>query len=401
MPAADDPRVRLSLAEGEGRGDPCSGMQHVSITGNLETLPLSDIVQFLGMGRKTGVLRLQAPQRSKRLVFEQGVAVYCTSGNPKEYLGQHLLARTAITEKELAHAFRLQKQTGQKIGEILVGLHLLTAEELSVVLRNKVADSMYEVFTWTVGQFEFEDGPIGDEDMPVRVPINWSDLAMEGVRRADELAMIRKILPADHVRLVVHPDRYRPGFPATGGDRKLVDCVTKRMRVAEILSLFHASDFDILSRLATLVREGAFSVDNSEPAPPLLSSADAALLRADQLIEAGRCTEALDAIRDAIGGAEGDPGVIEAAREREDALRARLRAVFPDLTATLALRVSLEDLTGMDLDPREAYLATRITGSWSIEAVVQVLPFGETEALSLLDGLVKRNLAVVKAATHA
>ena len=92
----------------------------MSLTGNLETMPLPDILQFLGLGRKTGVLSIDSPIGKKLLVVEGGEAIFCSSNGPKEYLGAHLLARTPLKEADLERAFRLQRESGRRLGEVLV-----------------------------------------------------------------------------------------------------------------------------------------------------------------------------------------------------------------------------------------------------------------------------------------
>ena len=70
----------------------------MSLSGNIETMPLPDILQFIGLGRKTGVLTVKHVRRRKHVCFHEGLAVFCSSNCPKEYLGQHLLVRTNRVE---------------------------------------------------------------------------------------------------------------------------------------------------------------------------------------------------------------------------------------------------------------------------------------------------------------
>lgn len=373
----------------------------MAITGNLETMPLADLVQFLGLGRKTGVLRVETPHGRKRLVMEDGFAVYCSSDNPKEYLGQHLLARTDLTEADLEIAFRLQRETGRKLGEILVGQGFLGADELERVLRYKVEDSMYELFTWEAGTFEFADGSLEDEDLPMRLRIAWADLVMEGARRSDEMARIRQAIPGPHVKLIARRDRFKPGFPRTGGDRRLVELIEEGLSVGDVLPRFHSSDFEILSRLATLVREGALDVDASSPPPPPKATVDDSLRRAAELMHANRSPEAWTILREAAERYREDPAVASALAACEAQLRRRFAGLFGDRSAAIALKVPLERLMGMSLDSKEAFLATRITGSWSLQSVVQLCPFGELEALCLLEGLLQKGLVELRAPVKA
>lgn len=373
----------------------------MSITGNLETMPLADLVQFLGLGRKTGVLRVDTLHGCKRLIMDEGFAVYCSTDNPKEYLGQHLLARTDLTESDLEMAFRTQRETGQKLGEVLVNHGFVTAEELERVLRYKVEDSMFELFTWETGTFEFADASIEGEDLPLRLRIPWADLVMEGARRTDESARIRQAIPGPHVRLIARRERFKPGFPRTGGDRRLIELIEEGHSVGEMLPRFHTSDFEILSRLASLVRDGLIDVDENSPPPARKTRADDVLRRAAELLHAERAPEAWFLLKEGAERWSDDPAVASALAACEAQLRRRFAQVFGDKSAPVALKVPLDRLLGMDLDSREAFLATRITGTWSIQSIVQLCPFAELEALCLLESLLRKGLIEMRVPARA
>lgn len=367
-------------------------MSWMSLTGNLETMPLPDILQFLGLGRKTGVLSVDGPAGRKQLVVEEGQAVFCSTSGPKEYLGAHLLARTRLTEADLERAFRLQRETGSRLGQILVDEGLLSEAEVAMVLHQKIADSIYELFWWTSGRFEFEERPLQSADVPVRVSLGWQDLVMEGARRSDEMARLREAIPDDHARLLARPAGYPPGFPRTTGDRKLLDCVQQNMTVTEICARFHASDFDILTRLAALVSERILEVDQDsvEEARPL--GREEMLRCGTQLMERGHLVEALEVFRDANKRFFDDPAMTEGLRTCESRLRRHFVHATGDLAAVPSLKVSLEDLARAPLSAKQGFVASRVNGSWSVRSIAQICPFDELEVLCILDSLARQGI---------
>lgn len=364
-------------------------------------MPLADLVQFLGLARKTGVLRVETPHGRKRLVMENGLAVFCSSDNPKEYLGQHLLARTDLTEADLETAFRVQRESGLKLGEVLVSHGFLQADELERVLHYKVEDSMFELFTWQSGTFEFSESSLADEDLPLKLGLGWQDLVMEGARRSDEMARIREAIPGPHVRLVTKRECFKPGFPRTGGDHRLIELVEQGLSVSEILPRFHSSDFEILSRLAALVREGMLDVDASAPTPPAQPCAGDVVRQATELMNEQRSPEAWTLLKDATQRFFDDPAVSSALAVCEARLRRRFDATFGDRSASVALKVPLEQLMGMPLDSKEAFLATRITGTWPLQSVVQLCPFDELEVLCLVENLMRKGLVELRSPVRA
>lgn len=368
----------------------------MSLSGNLETMPLPDILQFIGLGRKTGVLHVVDGRTEKKLMFEDGIAVCCASNNPKEYLGQHLLARTAIGEAELEKAFRRQAREGRPLGEILVQAGLISAEDLDRVLRRKIEDSMYELFGWQAGEFSFDEGELEAGSVPVRVQLSWESLLMEGARRTDELARIRQIIPSDGLRLIVRRERFPEGFPRSGGDRKLVALVERGFPVAQVLTRFHLSDFDILDRLATLCREGLFEVvAGSDQAQDGTGGPDRNELLAEgsRLLAEGRFLEAIERFRSGTQRFAGDHSFADALATAEAQLSTRY--ANPDRLVP-ELAIGLEELTTVELDAQQGFVISRVNGQWSLRSIAQICPFGEAEVLGIFAELERRGLIRVQ-----
>jgi hypothetical protein len=64
----------------------------MGLRGDLTTMGLEDIFQWLAVGKKTGVLELKGFLHTKRIYFHDGKISSVWSSDPREYLGQYLLA---------------------------------------------------------------------------------------------------------------------------------------------------------------------------------------------------------------------------------------------------------------------------------------------------------------------
>ena len=63
----------------------------MGISGNLKTMVLSELLQWLSMGQKTGTLVIDNKKVEKRVCFDNGVIISSASTDPKEYLGRFLV----------------------------------------------------------------------------------------------------------------------------------------------------------------------------------------------------------------------------------------------------------------------------------------------------------------------
>ncbi len=129
----------------------------MAIQGTLKTMSLTDLLQFLAAGRKSGTLQFDLGKITKQVYFQKGLIVGSKSNDPREYLGQVLLHYGKVDESQLQTAREAQRTSGAKLGEVLVQQGFLTESEVLGVLKTRTLDAIYDLFVWTEGQFEFYD----------------------------------------------------------------------------------------------------------------------------------------------------------------------------------------------------------------------------------------------------
>ena len=157
----------------------------MSITGNLRTLELSELLQWLAQGKKTGTLVVEQQDLEKCIYFQNGRIISSSSNDPEEHLGTFLIERGYIDEPTLEHAMKLQEATQILLGKVLVTLDSISEDDLEKILRLKTEESVYELFTWDEGDFRFVKDEMPDAAM-VPVSLEVTNIVMEGMRRIDE-----------------------------------------------------------------------------------------------------------------------------------------------------------------------------------------------------------------------
>jgi len=81
----------------------------MSIQGSISTMSVSDLLQFLAVGRKTGLLKFSHQKVLKGIYFENGIIVGSSTNDPREYLGQVLMHYGKIDEAQLQAAMEIQR----------------------------------------------------------------------------------------------------------------------------------------------------------------------------------------------------------------------------------------------------------------------------------------------------
>src|SRR2546430_10469568 len=83
---------------------------------------------------------------------------------------------------------------------------VISQEDLERYMRVQIEESVYYLFTWTQGTFNFES-EVRPERQDFLVNINPESLLLEGARRVDEWSLIEKKIPSFDLIFTVDKDR--------------------------------------------------------------------------------------------------------------------------------------------------------------------------------------------------
>jgi tetratricopeptide (TPR) repeat protein len=179
----------------------------LAIKGSLKEASLPDVLQLLALGQKTGCLSIADRSNFGYIYFDKGRICYASIVNRRDRLGEILVKHQRITSEQLDAAIHRQsKDRDKKLGEILVGMGVITQEDLERYIRVQIEESVYYLFTWTQGTFNFETD-VRPERQDFLVNINPESLLLEGARRVDEWSLIEKKIPSFDLIFTVDKDR--------------------------------------------------------------------------------------------------------------------------------------------------------------------------------------------------
>jgi hypothetical protein len=371
----------------------------MAIQGTLKTMSLTDLLQFLAAGRKSGTLKFDHGKVTKQVYFRNGLIVGSKSNDPREYLGQVLLHYGKVDDSQLKAAREVQRTSGAKLGEVLVEQGYLTENEVLDILKTRTLDAIYDLFVWTDGDFEFYDEePLPDDLLLIEVEPTM--VIMEGIYRLDELARYRTLIPSD--RSIVELNAGWTSSLKQGKEfRQVLYFVEKRMSVAEICYHMHASAFHVYGQLYTLISEGVARITGELPegtSPPVAEIEDLPESVTEMVWSAERKLEqdpeaALLIIQKALQEQPNNP---EAQSLLPTAEEKFIKHVYE--TGVLSPRsvpkllVSPSDLTDQQIDPQEGFVLSRINGSWDVQSILSICPFREADCLRMIRKLMERGI---------
>src|SRR6266404_6518296 len=227
----------------------------MSIHGTLKTMSVSDLLQFLALGRKTGTLKIGRARVVKQIFLENGLIVGSTSNDPKEFLGQVLLHYGKITEDQLQSGMDIQRHSGGRLGSILSDRGFVSEADVMEVLRTRTLEIIYDLFIWEEANFEFFDSEPLPDDL-IRIQVDATSVIMDGIYRIDEWARYRKVIPSDRAFFELNSG-WTQLLNESKEVREVLYHVEKRMTAAEICYNMHTSLFHACALLFDLIAKGA------------------------------------------------------------------------------------------------------------------------------------------------
>jgi hypothetical protein len=357
----------------------------MGITGNLKTMALSELLQWLSLGLKTGTLVVEGSGVEKRIYFQGGRVVSSSSSDQREYLGHFLVSHGYITEEELKIAMEVQEESSILLGKILVMINAISESDLLSLMKKKAEESIYEIFLWDEGEFEFLDNELPEQKM-ITLSLDVTGIIMEGLRRFDEWKRIRERIRSLTVvpRLVraLQLDRL------TDQEKLIVPYINGQRNIAEIAVQTHNSEFVVARMVYEGLRSATVEIEEPTGTPAEVFAADGAILDdVDSLLRRGRSIlpenpeKAWRMFKAAceLDPADGRPR--DALRQAEDALRSELEIDGVVGTKVPVLKMSLQDVTGLALTPNEGFVLSRINGSWDVRSIMKISPIREMEVL--------------------
>jgi hypothetical protein len=172
----------------------------MALQGTLKDFSITEILQLIGQQLKTGVLRIRRGKNTAEIYFVDGMIVHIFSNyrGKKDLIGEILVKAQLITEEELERVLRIQKETLKYVGEILVELKLLTKEDVLKVISTQVYETIYELFWWEDGTFNF-DLKLVESYKKVPFALSTEQVLLNILRMVDEWSEIEKKINSPHL----------------------------------------------------------------------------------------------------------------------------------------------------------------------------------------------------------
>jgi hypothetical protein len=270
----------------------------------------------------TGKVVFRRAAIEKAIHFDGGRPVFATSNQTHDRMGELLHREGKITREQHDRCRDLVRDTGRRMGEILVEKGYLKRRELLPAVRRHIEDIIYSLFGWDSGEYRVVTGD-GAGNERIRLSRHAAAIILEGVRRKLDHDLLEQLLGA-------------PGTVVTITDRDKLTAVTA------------VADLSREERAALAALDGTADLDQ-------VARASGAGL--ETVYQLAWCLALLGLVAPRRKDEDGDVGLVGESDLRIDRERVRARAALcadADYFALLGVR---RDATGFEI--RRAYEAAR------------------------------------------
>ncbi len=368
------------------------------ITGNLETMNLAELLQWLANNRQTGTLIISNGAVEKRIYLQKGSILSSSSSDPKRLLGHFLVSKGVISEETLAQAMAVQEQQGGLLGEILVEGGAIEQETLDRMLRLNAEENICDLFAWEQGSFEFLDGELPDHDL-VPMSANITGLIMEGMRRIDHARAMKEVIPSPQcVPVAVGPlledDELDLGW------RGVLEAVDDDRSIEDICLHTHSSEFFVCQVLYRKLVEGQLKIvrprvlereaqGQASRDAAAAASGEALVGRAMVHLKNGDFEAAMRHLRAASSLEPDNRDLRLVIQQKELEIRGEIAdaGVLPDCVPVLIS--DMKQLRTVNFSPEEGFILSRINGRSDIRSIIKISPLSEIGSLLVFWKLLK------------
>lgn len=147
----------------------------MAFTGDLEHLPIVDVIQLLNTTRKSGALTVRSEKGESKLIFSEGHIVSANHLNSSVCIGRVLRKMGVVSVEDLDQALEVQENAGDSrkplIGT-LIEMGKVKQEDAHKGLKKLVQLVVVELVGWIVGTFTLETEAISASDQCSYEPEN-------------------------------------------------------------------------------------------------------------------------------------------------------------------------------------------------------------------------------------
>jgi CheY-like chemotaxis protein/tetratricopeptide (TPR) repeat protein len=207
-------------------------------SGDLADVPLPELLHRLRRIAATGVLLIQHEAENRGIQLRNGSPIAVASNRGIESLEDFLVRTKQISGLEHEEVIEQASVGRGSPREILVGMGVLSEEEVEAALRARAAEPLLEGFGWALGSYRFEEAKRLPAGRALELEQSPARLLLDGALQWMPSALVRRLIDRRGGQFISRADRAPYPLEETGlsaYEQEFLDGLLGDRTIAEVL----------------------------------------------------------------------------------------------------------------------------------------------------------------------
>jgi hypothetical protein len=235
----------------------------MALEGNLSSFGLEEILQLIAVQQKTGMLSVNAGDRSSVLFFRDGKIISTRDRRSKtrDPFRDYLTRYGCLKREDLVKITQISSQSKLDLLDVVMSEGFFDEKTLRRHWRNHIQESLHEVITWDQLSYKFVSGDDVVSGVKSIGDYIVEPMLMECMRRIDEYPMLLQTFPADGVRVSATGRAPDPEAESMESEKTVLAIVAQPRTVRDIVARAQLPSFDVYEALKHLKEKGLIAVE--------------------------------------------------------------------------------------------------------------------------------------------
>ena len=241
----------------------------MSLTGNLESFPLSEVLRLAARTGQSGLLRIEAGGIHGRLYFHDGSLTY-GSTREEDDLGGELTKAGLIDPHKWYPVERGEEPVENALTDGT------DPADLKRHISERLTDALIRLMRPKHGTFDFTEDSTPRYLTHQRVDVDECLIAAE--QRVAEWTAIESVIPSAWRRLAMNPTPPAPAISLNADTWRILAALGSRASIEEVAERIGQGDFQVARAMAEMARAGLLILvdeDDASVSPSVHSGAEA------------------------------------------------------------------------------------------------------------------------------
>ncbi len=235
----------------------------MALEGNLSSFGLEEILQLIAVQQKTGMLSVNANDRSAVLFFRDGkiISTRDRRNRTRDPFRDYLTRYGCLRRDELARIAQISSQSKLDMLDVIASEGFFDEKTNRRHWRNHIQETLHEVITWDQLSYKFVSGDDVISGVRSMGEHSVEPLLMECMRRIDEYPMLLQTFPSENARVSASGAATDPEAETMASETTILGLLEQPRTLRDIVARAQMPSFDVYEALKILKDKGLITVE--------------------------------------------------------------------------------------------------------------------------------------------